>query len=167
MPATSQEPSGRSALLDAGFSRKARVDERGCRRDIRSNGRIAVSRSSLRENLIRQKKQVFFVRCGSHGPQFHRAPRPSVKSGPDVFADALVPRGVLISWLPPCRDRHTFSPGSRFNGSGQARPSQAMFCSARHVVRRTNCEAGARHPRIGATGLELVMRRRCILATSA
>src|ERR1700722_2841945 len=72
MPATSQEPSGRSALLDAGFSRKARVDERGCRRDIRSNGRIAVSRSSLRENPIRQKKQVFFVRCGSHGPQFHR-----------------------------------------------------------------------------------------------
>ena len=25
-------------------------------------------------------------------PQFHRGPKPSVKSGPDVFADALVPR---------------------------------------------------------------------------
>jgi len=37
-------------LLEADFNRKALVDERGCRRDIRSNGWIAVSRSSLREN---------------------------------------------------------------------------------------------------------------------
>ena len=40
---------------------------------------------------FRQKKQVFLVRCGSRGPQLHRPSRPSVKSVPDVFADALVP----------------------------------------------------------------------------
>src|SRR5262245_59907513 len=50
-----------------------------------------------RQSPVRQKKQVFFVRCGSRcGPQFHRSKgstvrRPQVKSGPDVFADALVP----------------------------------------------------------------------------
>jgi len=42
---------------------------------------------------IRQKKQVFFVRCGSSDPQFHRA-KARLKSGPDVFADALVPRNA-------------------------------------------------------------------------
>jgi hypothetical protein len=30
------------------------------------------------------------------GPQFHRAPKPQVKSGPDVFADPLVPMPALI-----------------------------------------------------------------------
>src|SRR3984957_9169331 len=120
MPATSQEPSGRSALLDAGFSRKARVDERGCRRDIRSNGRIVVSRSSLRESLIRQKKQVFFVRCGSHGPQFHQAPTPFVKSGPDVFADALVPG--TPSFPEQARSRNARSLASAFAAIGALPP---------------------------------------------
>src|SRR6185437_16244495 len=50
-----------------------------------------------RRRSVRQKKQVFFVRCeSSSGSQFHRsegpiARSPPVKSGPDVFADALVP----------------------------------------------------------------------------
>ena len=45
--------------------RTALVDERGCRRDIRSNGRIDLSKSSLFRKPVRQKKLVFFVRCGS------------------------------------------------------------------------------------------------------
>jgi hypothetical protein len=45
---------------------------------------------------VRQKKQVFFVRCGSEGPQFRRAAKPEVKSGPDVFADALVPQALVF-----------------------------------------------------------------------
>jgi hypothetical protein len=31
-------------------------------------------------------------------PQFHRRPLAQVKSGPDVFADALVPRNVIVPW---------------------------------------------------------------------
>ena len=79
-------------LLEADFNRTALVDERGCRRDIRSNGWIVSFEEFASRKPFRQKKQVFFVRCGSQGPQFHRAARPSVKSGPDVFADALVPQ---------------------------------------------------------------------------
>jgi len=51
------------------------------------------------EKTVRQKKQVFFVRCGSCGPQFHGAPKPRLGFGPDVFADALVP----LPWLRPAR----------------------------------------------------------------
>ena len=67
-------------------------DERGCRRDIRSNGWIVLSGSSLLREPVRQRKQAFFVRCGSRlrAPQFHRNAL-VVRSGPDVFADALVP----------------------------------------------------------------------------
>ena len=52
-------------LLEADFRQLALVDERGCRRDIRSNGWIDLSGSSLSRKPVRQKKQVFFVRCGS------------------------------------------------------------------------------------------------------
>jgi hypothetical protein len=49
-----------------------------------------------RQKPVRQKKQVFFVRCESHsGSQFLGSNGPiarwPVRSGPDVFADALVP----------------------------------------------------------------------------
>jgi hypothetical protein len=44
-------------------------------------------------NPVRQKKQVFFVRCGSLVRSFIGL-KPKVKSGPDVFADALVPIGA-------------------------------------------------------------------------
>jgi hypothetical protein len=43
------------------------------------------------ERPVRQKKQVFFVRCGSLLRNFTGNPSP-VQSGPDVFADALVPQ---------------------------------------------------------------------------
>jgi hypothetical protein len=53
-----------------------------------------------RQTPVRQKKQVFFVRCGSQvvrnftGPTASIAWRLAVRSGPDVFADALVPAGA-------------------------------------------------------------------------
>src|SRR5580698_2126007 len=78
-------------LLGADFKPAALVDERGCRRDIRSNGWIVLPKGSLFRKTVRQKKRVFFVRCGSNDPQFHGALKAEVKSGPDVFADALVP----------------------------------------------------------------------------
>src|ERR1700691_6154375 len=59
---------------------------------------------------FRQKKQVFMVRCGSRGPQLHRPSRPSVKSVPDVFADALVP-GTLVPGTPSFSERPV--PGTR------------------------------------------------------
>jgi hypothetical protein len=40
---------------------------------------------------VRQKKQVFFVRCGSLRSAISPGPKARLKSGPDVFADALVP----------------------------------------------------------------------------
>ena len=70
----------------------ALVDERGCRRDIRSNGWIVISKGSLCRKPVRQKKQAFFVRCGSFSKvrSFTKGSLLTVKSGPDVFADALV-----------------------------------------------------------------------------
>jgi hypothetical protein len=45
---------------------KARTTQRGCRRDIRSNGWIELrTRRSRRLKPVRQKK-IFFVRCGWH-----------------------------------------------------------------------------------------------------
>jgi hypothetical protein len=38
---------------------------------------------------IRQKKQVFFDRCGSMVRNFIGRPSRKMRSGPDVFADAL------------------------------------------------------------------------------
>jgi len=104
-------------LFEASFRQRALVDERGCRRDIRSNGRTIVSRSSLFGKPVRQKKQVFFVRCEPSGSQFHRQSPAQVKSGPDVFADALVPLGRRSQRLaraqlpnnPDCQ----IAPGSR------------------------------------------------------
>ena len=91
MPATSQEPSGRIALRSGfqagGSGRRKRVS---ARHQVKRLDRNFKELACSFEKPVRQKKQVFFVRCGSHGPQFHQAPRPSVKSGPDVFADALV-----------------------------------------------------------------------------
>jgi hypothetical protein len=90
MPATSQRPSGRSAsrcgFQSEGSDRRKRVSARHqVKRPDRGFEELAPRKS------FRQKKQVILVRCGSHGPRFHRSPSSSVKSVPDVFADALVP----------------------------------------------------------------------------
>jgi hypothetical protein len=110
MPARHQEPSGRSASLKQVLNRKALVDERGCRRDIRSNGWIDLSTSSGASSKTGPAEETGFLRSVriSRAPQFHRASKPNVKSGPDVFADALVPKaGASAAWrslfpqLPP------------------------------------------------------------------
>jgi hypothetical protein len=85
------------SLLEANSNPKALVDERGCRRDIRSNGWITFER--VRSSKTGPAEETGFLRSVRiFVPQFHRALAPAVKSGPDVFADALVPRppGVLL-----------------------------------------------------------------------
>ena len=98
----------------------ALVDERGCRRDIRSNGWIDFRGSSLFQNRSGRRNEF-----SSFGADFLRSaispgPKPSVKSGPDVFADALVPPGRLRY-----PERHR-SPG---RASPQARASSAWLLS--------------------------------------
>ena len=113
----------------------ALVDERGCRRDIRSNGWIDFRGSSLFQNRSGRRNEF-----SSFGADFLRSaispgPRPSVKSGPDVFADALVPP-----------ERHR-SPG---RASPQARASSAWLYPFRiHLptvrsIRRPACASRSR-----------------------
>jgi hypothetical protein len=79
-------------LLESRFHLKALVDERGCRRDIRSNGWIVFSKASVFSDADPAEEKFFFARCGTlklrnfTGRSFGL----EVKSGPDVFADALV-----------------------------------------------------------------------------
>ena len=89
-------------LLEANFRLIALVDERGCRRDIRSNGWNVISKSLLLENRSGRRN-----RFSSFGADHRSAISPGsklqVKSGPDVFADALVPKaGTWCSaiWIP-------------------------------------------------------------------
>lgn len=98
MPARHWSPQREFASAD--FNVRALIDERGCRRDIRST-----AGSYFDEKPVRQKKQVFFDRCGFLASAISPGSRPHVKSGPDVFADALVPiaevpSGVLIPGTP-------------------------------------------------------------------
>jgi hypothetical protein len=86
-------------LLEAVFNPAALVDERGCRRDIRSNGWIVLSKEfALHENRSGRRNQL-----SSFGADLWSAispgSKPAMKSGPDVFADALVP----LPWLSPAR----------------------------------------------------------------
>ena len=85
--------------LLAVFNPAALVDERGCRRDIRSNGWIVLSKEfALHENRSGRRNQF-----SSFGADLWSAispgSKPAMKSGPDVFADALVP----LPWLSPAR----------------------------------------------------------------
>jgi hypothetical protein len=82
----------------------ALVDERGCRRDIRSNGWIEFrkrtlfqKKSSLFQNRSGRRNRFSSFGAGIFAPQFHRAQSPKVKSGPDVFADALVPIAAQLA----------------------------------------------------------------------
>jgi hypothetical protein len=79
-------------LLEAVSNPAALVDERGCRRDIRSNGWIVLSMGSPFAKIGPAEEKSFLrsVRL-PRDSQFHRHSLAQVKSGPDVFADALVP----------------------------------------------------------------------------
>jgi len=91
MPATSQEPSGR-------LPRPGRVRKRRLRSTKRVSARHQVKRPE-RYSLSRKRSGRRIRYCywrSSFGadplyPQSHR-PRPGLRFGPDVFADALVPR---------------------------------------------------------------------------
>ena len=84
-------------LLEANFKPAALVDERGCRRDIRSNGRTAVfDRACSFRKPVRQKKEVFFIGADPKVRNFTGALR-QLRFGPDVFADALVPQAGAMS----------------------------------------------------------------------
>src|SRR5450631_2459471 len=73
------------------------MDERGCRRDIRSNGWIDLSQEfALLENRSGRRNEFSSFGADLQDPQFHRRSLAQVKSGPDVFADALVHRGRLF-----------------------------------------------------------------------
>src|SRR5450631_421534 len=80
------------------------MDERGCRRDIRSNGWIDLSQEfALLENRSGRRNEFSSFGADLQDPQFHRRSLADVKSGPDVFADALVHRGT--PWFPAGAER--------------------------------------------------------------
>ena len=109
-----QEEVTSSATIDAGgnagdvtraltticFSKRiliaALVDERGCRRDIRSNGWIDFRESSLFQNRSGRRNKFSSFGAESLLRNF-AGPKARLKSGPDVFADALVPRNASCS----------------------------------------------------------------------
>ena len=66
---------------------EALVDERGCRRDIRSNGWIEFS---FRENRSGRRNEFSSFGADQLIRNF-TGPQAWSRSGPDVFADALVP----------------------------------------------------------------------------
>ncbi|WP_375413183.1 hypothetical protein [uncultured Bradyrhizobium sp.] len=84
-------------LLEANLKPAALVDERGCRRDIRSNGWAALSTGLAPTKTARQKKEVFFIGADPEVRNFTGGLKPQVRFGPDVFADALVPRRRAIA----------------------------------------------------------------------
>jgi hypothetical protein len=85
-----------SLLLEADLDRTALVDERGCRRDIRSNGWIVFREGSLSQN--RSGRRNWFSSFGAESLlRNFTGPNARLKSGPDVFADALVPRNASRS----------------------------------------------------------------------
>src|SRR5712664_2464493 len=101
MPARRWSAQG-ELLHQADFVPPAPIDERGCRRDIRSNGWI-VTLESVRAFEAGPAAETKLSSFGA-GPSRRSAVSPaalllSVESGPDVFADALVlpPSG---GWCP-------------------------------------------------------------------
>src|SRR5260221_6041096 len=86
-----------------GSGRRKRVS---ARHQVKRLDRILV-KGSLFRKPVRQKNQVFFVRCGFLSSGISPALFAEVKSGPDVFADALVPPGTSSS-----HSRRGFSPGT-------------------------------------------------------
>src|SRR6266436_1022355 len=74
----------------------ALVDERGCRRDIRSNGWIEFRKGSLFQNRSGRRNRFSSFGAESLLRNF-TGPQARMKAGPDVFADALVPRNVSRS----------------------------------------------------------------------
>jgi hypothetical protein len=77
--------------LKADFKSDGSVDERGCRRDIRSNGWIAFSKEFALAKTGPAEETSFLRSVRILRFAISPAIFAQVKSGPDVFADALVP----------------------------------------------------------------------------
>jgi hypothetical protein len=63
-------------LLEAVSNPAALVDERGCRRDIRSNGWIVLSKELAPAKTGPAEETSFLRSVRISGPQFHRAESP-------------------------------------------------------------------------------------------
>jgi hypothetical protein len=75
-------------VRSGGSGRRKRVS---ARHQVKRLDRI-LERVRSFKNRSGRRNRFFFVRCGSHGElRSFTGPKPQVKSGPDVFADALVP----------------------------------------------------------------------------
>jgi hypothetical protein len=106
-------------LLEADFERAALVDERGCRRDIRSNGWIVIREVRfLKTGPAEETSFLRSVRILTSA--ISRGSRVPLKSGPDVFADALVP---YRCWSRPACSQIPISK----HCSDQPRPSRRGF----------------------------------------
>jgi hypothetical protein len=130
MPATSQEPSGRLLLRKRLSNRRLWSTKEGVGE---TSGQTAGS--SFAEfapgKPVRQKKQVFFVRCGSVVRNFIGLQSRKVKSAPDVFADALVrSASAAAAWRTCSRTIHMqfATYGTCAGGIAAPRPRQARLC---------------------------------------
>jgi hypothetical protein len=113
------------------------MDERGCRRDIRSNGWIDLSQEfALLENRSGRRNEFSSFGADLQGPQFHRRSLAQVKSGPDVFADALVHRGT--PWFPAGAER----PAQPFPRSSIIAASDRPGFAARGMPRARSPDTG-------------------------
>ena len=124
----------------------ALVDERGCRRDIRSNGWIDFRESSLFQNRSGRRNKFSSFGAESLLRNF-TGPKARPKSGPDVFADALVPRNASRS-------------DCRASGARHFDLSKSFRCLSRPPAA---CTPGCRRSRLCATPccLRCARRFRC------
>jgi len=82
-----------------GSGRRKRVS---ARHQVKRLDRISEAYALPKEEFalskpVRQKNRFSSFGAGIFAPQFHRAQSPKVKSGPDVFADALVPIAAQLA----------------------------------------------------------------------
>ena len=122
-------------LLEEQFPPKALVDERGCRRDIRSNGWIVFRKSSLSQKRSGRRNQ--FSSFGADLPvRNFTGPKPGLKSGPDVFADALVLRNALFPGKLrfPERSFPGMSSGPRFKRLASSSPDLSSIAGKTQTV---------------------------------
>src|ERR1700704_2111849 len=120
----------------------ALVDERGCRRDIRSNGWIDFRESSLFQNRSGRRNRFSSFGAESLLRNF-TGPKARLKSGPDVFADALVPRDISRPGTPPVPTAAPPAPGTSIF------PNSLQACPTAHGFHRAVADRAHAPPRIG------------------
>lgn len=127
----------------------ALVDERGCRRDIRSNGWIDFRESSLFQNRSGRRNKFSSFGAESLLRNF-TGPKARLKSGPDVFADALVPRNAFRSPERPVFPGTTCGPFAALPAPGTSIfPNPLHAGPTAHGPRRAVADLAQAPPRIG------------------